>query len=107
MLADSGQNGKSGYTASKMSIVSYSWWLLVVMISASWKMGPVYVPLSLPSERLANIVSQNHMQESILIFKSILNSRWFRKSALILFLNKMDLFKSKLEHSPIQRYFPD
>jgi guanine nucleotide-binding protein subunit alpha len=47
------------------------------------------------------------MQEAIMIFESILNSKWFRKSALILFLNKMDLFKSKLGHSPIKRYFPD
>src|SRR5436305_14391043 len=47
------------------------------------------------------------MQEAIMIFESILNSQWFKKSALILFLNKMDIFKTKLEHSPIKRYFSD
>src|SRR4051794_2634079 len=47
------------------------------------------------------------MQEAIMIFESISNSRWFKKSAFILFLNKMDLFKEKLRRSPIQHYFPD
>jgi guanine nucleotide-binding protein subunit alpha len=42
-----------------------------------------------------------------MLFKSISNSRWFTKTALILFLNKMDLFKKKLETSPMSKYFPD
>lgn len=47
------------------------------------------------------------MQEALMLFESISNSRWFTKTALILFLNKMDLFKTKLETSPISQYFPD
>ena len=42
-----------------------------------------------------------------MLFESIANSQWFSKSALILFLNKIDLFKKKLVSSPIPHYFPD
>src|SRR5438105_11226722 len=47
------------------------------------------------------------MQEAIMLFESVANSQWFTKSAIILFLNKMDLFKEKLRSSPVARYFPD
>lgn len=47
------------------------------------------------------------MQEALILFESISNSRWFTKTALILFLNKMDLFMTKLETSLISEYFPD
>ncbi|OAA59050.1 G-protein alpha subunit [Niveomyces insectorum RCEF 264] len=43
----------------------------------------------------------NQMNEALMLWESIANSHWFAKSALILFLNKMDLFKEKLAHSPI------
>ena len=36
-----------------------------------------------------------------MLWESIANSHWFAKSALILFLNKIDLFKEKLARSPI------
>ena len=44
---------------------------------------------------------QNQMNEALMLWESIANSHWFTKSALILFLNKMDLFKEKLVKSPI------
>jgi guanine nucleotide-binding protein subunit alpha, other len=47
------------------------------------------------------------MHEGLMLFESISNSRWFNKTALILFLNKMDLFERKLQSSPISKYFPD
>jgi guanine nucleotide-binding protein subunit alpha len=47
------------------------------------------------------------MQEALMLFESIVNSQWFSKSSLILFLNKIDLFKEKLLTSPITKYFPD
>jgi guanine nucleotide-binding protein subunit alpha len=47
------------------------------------------------------------MQEALILFESMCNSRWFTKTALILFLNKMDLFKRKLGSSPISKYFSD
>lgn len=42
-----------------------------------------------------------------MLFESILNLPWFRKSSIILFLNKIDLFKEKLAAKPIREYFPD
>lgn len=39
---------------------------------------------------------QNRMQESLLLFEEIANSHWFRTTALILFLNKTDLFREKI-----------
>ena len=47
------------------------------------------------------------MQEALMLFESILSLPWFRKSSIILFLNKMDLFKEKLADKPIRDYFPD
>ncbi|KAK2068316.1 hypothetical protein P8C59_002959 [Phyllachora maydis] len=43
----------------------------------------------------------NQMNEALMLWESIANSHWFSRSALILFLNKMDLFKEKLAKSPI------
>jgi hypothetical protein len=45
--------------------------------------------------------------EALTLFDSICNSRWFVKTSIILFLNKIDLFQEKLGHSPLQDYFPD
>jgi guanine nucleotide-binding protein subunit alpha, other len=49
------------------------------------------------------------MTEALMLFEQIANSRYFDKAALILFLNKMDLFREKLKSgiSPIGRYFSD
>lgn len=49
----------------------------------------------------------NRMQESLTLFDSICNSRWFVKTSIILFLNKIDLFAEKLQHSPLENFFPD
>ncbi|KAJ7457745.1 G-protein alpha subunit-domain-containing protein [Mycena latifolia] len=50
---------------------------------------------------------QNRMQEALTLFDSICNSRWFVKTSIILFLNKIDLFAEKLPRSPLGDYFPD
>ena len=42
-----------------------------------------------------------------MLFESVLSLPWFRKSSIILFLNKMDLFQEKLATSPVREYFPD
>ena len=47
------------------------------------------------------------MMESLVLFDSVVNSRWFMRTSIILFLNKVDLFKGKLERSPLGNYFPD
>lgn len=51
--------------------------------------------------------SQNRMMESLVLFDSVVNSRWFMRTSIILFLNKVDLFKQKLGRSPLGNYFPD
>ncbi|KAF8952314.1 guanine nucleotide binding protein, alpha subunit [Flammula alnicola] len=35
------------------------------------------------------------------------HSRWFLRTSIILFLNKIDVFKSKLPKVPLERYFPE
>ncbi|KAH7921865.1 guanine nucleotide binding protein, alpha subunit [Leucogyrophana mollusca] len=50
---------------------------------------------------------RNRMAESLLLFESVVNSQWFRRTSIILFLNKMDLFESKLPKVPLERYFPE
>lgn len=36
------------------------------------------------------------MAESLILFESVINSRWFLRTSIILFLNKIDVFKNKL-----------
>lgn len=52
---------------------------------------------------------QNQMHEALMLFESIANSKYFERSALILFLNKIDLFNEKVQSgmSPIGKWFPD
>lgn len=51
--------------------------------------------------------SQNRMAESLVLFESVINSRWFLRTSIILFLNKIDVFKHKLPKVPLERYFPE
>jgi guanine nucleotide-binding protein subunit alpha len=51
--------------------------------------------------------SVNRLQESLTLFDSICNSRWFTKTSIILFLNKIDLLAEKLARSPLISFFPD
>jgi len=65
------------------------------------------VSLSEYDQMLYEDESVNRMQEALTLFDSICNSRWFVKTSIILFLNKIDLFAEKLPHSPLEDYFPD
>jgi guanine nucleotide-binding protein subunit alpha len=49
------------------------------------------------------------MDESLMLFKEIANSKIFRKASIILFLNKIDLLQEKVMAglAPIKRYYPD
>ena len=38
----------------------------------------------------------NRMTEALNLFDEICNSRWFRETSMILFLNKRDLFQAKV-----------
>ncbi len=47
----------------------------------------------------------NRMKESLLLFDEIVNSPWFRKTPIVLFLNKTDLFKEKVARVPLSVCF--
>lgn len=49
----------------------------------------------------------NAMEDSLNLFDEIINSRWFRRTAIILFLNKQDLFRIKIEEVPLTVCFPE
>lgn len=49
----------------------------------------------------------NRMTESIELFEEIANSKWFTKTAIILFLNKSDLFREKLQKVSLKVLFED
>jgi hypothetical protein len=50
---------------------------------------------------------QNRMQESLNLFDSICNNKWFTDTSIILFLNKKDLFEEKIKKSPLTICFPE
>uniref|UniRef100_A0A914N4T5 Uncharacterized protein n=1 Tax=Meloidogyne incognita TaxID=6306 RepID=A0A914N4T5_MELIC len=45
------------------------------------------------------------MIESLRLFRSVCNSRWFYNTAMILFLNKKDIFEEKIKTTSIQCLF--
>ncbi|KAA8651820.1 guanine nucleotide-binding protein subunit alpha gpaB [Aspergillus tanneri] len=65
------------------------------------------VALSEYDQVLLEESNQNRMMESLVLFDSVVNSRWFMRTSIILFLNKVDLFRQKLPRSPLSNYFPD
>ncbi|KAF5364822.1 hypothetical protein D9758_009307 [Tetrapyrgos nigripes] len=55
---------------------------------------------------LSEEASQNRLNESLMLFEGIINSPWFLRTSIILFLTKVDVFKRKLPHVSLERYFP-
>ncbi|ORY76358.1 guanine nucleotide binding protein alpha subunit [Protomyces lactucae-debilis] len=54
--------------------------------------------------------SANQVSEALMLFDAICGSQWFVKTSMILFLNKMDLFRDKLDGDggvSFQKWFPD
>uniref|UniRef100_A0A8C7Z6D1 Guanine nucleotide-binding protein G(O) subunit alpha n=1 Tax=Oryzias sinensis TaxID=183150 RepID=A0A8C7Z6D1_9TELE len=49
----------------------------------------------------------NRMHESMKLFDSICNNKWFKDTSIILFLNKKDLFENKITKSPLSICFPE
>jgi len=49
----------------------------------------------------------NRMQESLELFKEIGTSKLFQNTLLIVFYNKLDVFKEKLASAPISTYFSE
>ncbi|KAH6893881.1 heterotrimeric G-protein alpha subunit, GPA3-like protein, partial [Coprinopsis sp. MPI-PUGE-AT-0042] len=50
---------------------------------------------------------QNRMAESLTLWESVINSRWFLRTSLLLFFTRVDDFKNKLPKVPLERYFPE
>lgn len=48
----------------------------------------------------------NRMEEALNLFEEICNSRWFKKTSMILMLNKRDLFQEKIKKAPLKKWFP-
>ncbi|QHS72802.1 guanine nucleotide-binding protein subunit alpha [Saccharomyces paradoxus] len=65
------------------------------------------VSLSEYDQALMEDKNQNRFQESLVLFDNIVNSRWFARTSVVLFLNKIDLFAEKLSKVPMENYFPD
>jgi len=63
--------------------------------------------LSEYDQRLREDVGQNRMIESLQLFGEICNSTWFKNSSLMLFLNKVDLFKEKIAVKDLNCLFPE
>ncbi|XP_077787881.1 guanine nucleotide-binding protein G(o) subunit alpha isoform X3 [Podarcis muralis] len=49
----------------------------------------------------------NRMHESLKLFDSICNNKWFTDTSIILFLNKKDIFEEKIKKSALTICFPD
>jgi len=56
---------------------------------------------------LVEDVHANQMHEALMLFESLVNGEWFKDKPIILFLNKIDLFKHKIAVSPVKKHFPD
>lgn len=47
------------------------------------------------------------MRESLALFETIVGYPWFKRSSIILFLNKKDLLEEKIMTSHLADFFPD
>ena len=47
------------------------------------------------------------MEESLEVFKSVINSVWFKSKTVVLFLNKVDLLEKKVETANIRDHYAD
>jgi len=57
--------------------------------------------------KLAEDNKVNRMTESLLLWQEIRSNEWFEKSSMILFLNKSDLFREKIELVDLKVTFKD
>ncbi|OIR58556.1 MAG: guanine nucleotide-binding protein (G protein) subunit alpha [Amphiamblys sp. WSBS2006] len=65
------------------------------------------VAISEYDQKLVEDEAVNRMEEALSLFDSICNSRWFAKTPIVLFLNKIDVFEDKILYAPIEDYFSD
>ncbi|KAJ6471433.1 G-protein alpha subunit [Mycena sanguinolenta] len=45
--------------------------------------------------------------QSLVLFSSIINSRWFLRTSIILFLTEIDVFEAKISKIPLSAHFPE
>jgi len=60
-----------------------------------------------PCKSDASAIQINRLRESCALFKTIVNSKWFRNTSVILFLNKTDILEEKIQHSSLSQHFPE
>ncbi|XP_007524874.1 guanine nucleotide-binding protein subunit alpha-11 [Erinaceus europaeus] len=65
------------------------------------------VALSEYDQVLVESDSENRMEESKALFRTIVTYPWFQSSSVILFLNKKDLLEDKVLYSHLVDYFPE
>ncbi|XP_043909681.1 guanine nucleotide-binding protein subunit alpha-11-like [Protopterus annectens] len=63
--------------------------------------------LSEYDQRLEETSTENRMKESIALFHTILDCKWFNNTSIILFLNKTDILEEKVKTSNVANYFPE
>ena len=107
-LEDSGMSEESGSTASIMSTLSCSLPLSAstIRFARDWTGSP-RLTCNAAEQVLFEDDSQNRMTEALSLFGEICNSRFFSNTAMILFLNKKDLFQEKINVVPLTVCFPD
>lgn len=66
-----------------------------------------FVALSEYDQKLAEDNSTNRMTESLKLFSDVCNHQWFAEAAIILFLNKSDIFREKIVKVPLTVAFPE
>jgi len=66
-----------------------------------------FVALSEYDQKLYEDNTTNRMLESLKLFSDVANHQWFANACIILFLNKSDVFREKIQHVPITTAFPE
>ncbi len=63
------------------------------------------IGLSEYDQFLAESDHENRMQESLHLFNEICNNKYFKDKPIMLFMNKTDLFRDKLQRVPLNTFF--
>jgi len=63
--------------------------------------------LSEYNQTLREDIHTNRSKESLELFGQTINSDIFRQTPIILFLNKVDIFRTKIKQFPLNETFPD
>jgi len=63
--------------------------------------------LSEYDQTLAEDATRNRMAESLQLFEAIIHQKWFANTPIILFLNKVDLFREKIRQVDLGHFCPD